>query len=765
LDLIGGKARLDASTQPFTFAGFSTVTSNMPTVPKEGDVVQTCVEDDSSVTAKARDADEDLQELEVSSASKIKKAPVPLDFKHPSNTVPAGLFKALASNSDERTRRGVRSRLSSREIFEHMHKPSMDDTNVALIARKASRNRLLADPDKPESSRIREVADDDDVFASVRPHIRRRSSLPDALVDNDKTASSSQSDDADDISPQDFTSRMELHRLECIVGELLDEKLAPIQAGLSRRESTAKAEIETTMADLISAFRAQLRDSAARSLEDSQMDARGELDFQLIKDLIEHSHQEMLSTFQREVQGIASAVGNDGSDVVNAIDSATKRTVNAVVEALSEFSARQEAVSLNMPSRERDLMVEKLTNVLLPMIESLHTDPIDYEFLTRELAQAVKPHISQLIDLASDKRETASLIVDRIIPLLPPVKDVSFDTDAITLKLITEVRRAIAPIDAFEIKEQVADLVVERLDSRLAVRDRTFNMDVVTSKVTESVSGLVEERLGSVPNVVEEILALQKADGEQHKTMTATLKDIESAVTDVPGRLDERLEQLKTAQDGILEHLERPIPVPEHDPNVLLIKKGVDILEINQKTLEQQCQEALVQSKVTTDKIDNLPDILTTMVSGLRETLTELITSSNTSKHDLEELRKLNAEYQVQLTKARSSHGQVRVEKDALNEKLAIVEGDRDCLRSQIKDLEAAASNKATETFALEARNAELEDALAKALARLQAADVAAQADQMTIADLKKAKKEVDVEKESVKTKVGGYYSDSSVVH
>jgi chromosome segregation ATPase len=119
----------------------------------------------------------------------------------------------------------------------------------------------------------------------------------------------------------------------------------------------------------------------------------------------------------------------------------------------------------------------------------------------------------------------------------------------------------------------------------------------------------------------------------------------------------------------------------------------------------------------------------------------------------------------VQLTKARSSHGQVRVEKDALNEKLAIVEGDRDCLRSQIKDLEAAASNKATETFALEARNAELEDALAKALARLQAADVAAQADQMTIADLKKAKKEVDVEKESVKTKVGGYYSDSSVVH
>jgi chromosome segregation ATPase len=181
-------------------------------------------------------------------------------------------------------------------------------------------------------------------------------------------------------------------------------------------------------------------------------------------------------------------------------------------------------------------------------------------------------------------------------------------------------------------------------------------------------------------------------------------------------------------------------------------------LENNQKTLEQQAQETLTQGRAIAEKIDTLPDTFTTWPgSGLRETLTELITSSNTSKHDLEELRKLNAEYQIQLTKARSSYGQVRVEKDALNEKLAIVEGDRDRLRFKIKDSEEAASAKATETSALEARNTELEDALAKALARLQAADVATQADQRTIADLEKSKKEVDVEKECLKTKVSGY--------
>jgi hypothetical protein len=43
----------------------------------------------------------------------------------------------------------------------------------------------------------------------------------------------------------------------------------------------------------------------------------------------------------------------------------------------------------------------------------------------------------------------------------------NIDTDPIVSQLKTEVHRAIAPIDAFEIKEQVADLVVERLDSRL----------------------------------------------------------------------------------------------------------------------------------------------------------------------------------------------------------------------------------------------------------------------------------------------------------
>ena len=764
------KTRL-SSAEPFTFAGFSAVANNMPLVPKGGDSATTRLgEEDgpnvSSTTTTARplavgdvEVDEG-QELLIPpvSASKPKRAPIPLDFKHPTNTVPAGLFKALASNGDERTRRGVRSRLNSREIFEHIHRPSMDDTNVPLIARKASRNRLGTDPGEIGSGRQHvDEDDDDDVFTSIRPHVRRRSSLPDALVERPSSPSPSDSS----VAPQDLTSRMELHHVESVIAQLLDEKLTPLYDELTRREAKEEAgNTESMMAELIALFRAQLRDGAAKRLEDSQMDARGELDFQLIKEVVEESHQELLSSFQREVHRIAQQTDTSSGqlhhgapEVISAIDGASKRTVSAVVEALSEFSARQDAAALNAPARERDLMVEKLVNVLSPMMDSLHTDPIDYEFLTRELAQAVKPHIAQLIDLASDKRETAGLIVDRILPLLPTLNNVSIDTDAITLKLTTEVRRAIAPIDAFEIKEQVADLVVERLDSRLAVRDKTFNVDIVTSRVTEGVSTLLET-LNSVPAAVEQLSAAQKATSEKQETVADTQTQILASITDVPAKIESRLEQLTTVQENILDKLSQPTASPDADPNIFLIRNAVESLEKGQAVLDQQNQEALAHAKSFSEKLDALPETFTTLTSSLQQALTELVTSNDSSKRELEEVRKLNTEYQFQLTKARSSHGQVRVEKDMLDEKLSHVQEDRDRLLAQVKDLESSASVKAMETSAIEARNAELEDALAKALARLQDADVAAQSNQSTIANLEKAHKEVVAERDSLKAKV-----------
>ncbi|PPQ90421.1 hypothetical protein CVT25_014939 [Psilocybe cyanescens] len=748
---------LNPGAQPFTFAGFSAVANNMPRM--SADAADNAPEESGSEkedkanesgTVQANNSHE--QEIVIPAAPKQKRAPIPLDFKHPvsSNTVPAGLFKALVNN-DDRTRRSVRSRMSSRDIFEHMHRPSMDDDDVALIALKGPRSRLVTDPGERPSPAA------DDVFGSIR-HARRRSSLPDALHDKVSSSPSEMSGAA-----QDLSARMELHHIEDILNQLLDDKFVDLRHHLTRKLQTASetnaSATEAKVNEVISVFRAQLQESTTRTLENSQMDARGELDFQMIKEALEDNQRELLQAFQREIsrdsqQAPSTYSANTSQDLLPTIEQLGSRTIDAVVEAISELSARQEAVALNASAREHDLIVDKLVSVLSPMIHSLQNDPIDYDFLTNHLTQAVKPHISQLIDLASDKRETASLIADKILPHLPSASDMNIDTDAITMKLITEVRRAIAPIDAFEIKEQVADLVVERLDSRLAVRDKAFNIDGVTARVTESVSQLLDS-LNTVPAALEKLAVSQKAVEEQQFTFAMSQSQIITSLADLPGQVGTQLETLRTLQQDIINKVDQPpAAAAQPDANLLAVKDLVEAFTLDQKKLADQTETTASQNKVLLDKLNNLPQEFKGVADGLQSALSDLITSQDSTKRELEEQRKLNTEYQVQVTKARGSYGQARVEKDVLSEKLAIVEGDRDRLRTQAQGLEAAVASKAKETSTLQARNVELEEALAKALARLQSADVVAEANQRNIADLEKVNKDLNAEKQTLKSKI-----------
>ena len=742
----------DDSAPPFTFANFSAVASNIPLVPNEvGNISMPEPElanledltNDSSTAKVDTSGVTTTAVIVIPPATKTKRAPIPLDFKHPGsgNTVPAGLFKALVNSGDDRTKRSVRSRLNSHETFEHMQRPSMDDDNVPLISLKNSTGRLVTDPGVQKSSK----KDDNDVFGGSIQHTRRRSSLPGALYDSlDETS----------IGPQDLT-RMELYRIETIIAELLDEKLAPLRKDLEKRaqngEQGLSASTEAMMVDVISLFRTQLHESATRSLEDSQMDARDHLDFQMIKDVVEEGHKGLILAMQHEFHRIVKQLPMDShnpQEILSSVDQIGNRTVNAVVESISELAARQEAVNLSAPAREREIIVDKLVTALSPMMHSLRNEPIDYDHLTKELTQAVKPHISQLIDLASDKRETASLIVDRILPLLPPMGNPSIDTDALTLQLITEVRRAIAPIDAFEIKEHVADLVVERLDSRLAVRDKAFNVDIVTAGVTESVSHLLEA-LNTVPSTLNEVISLQRTVNDQQSSFATSQGGLVASISDIPGQI----ESLKNFQDDILRKLDQPVSGFEPDL-IIFIKDLVEAMAANQKNLVGQNEDISSQTKHISENLDALPATFTAIADKIQNVFTELITSRDDSKRELEELRKLNTDYQIQLTKARSSHGQVRVEKDVLGEKLTTVEEDRERLRVQVKELQAVASSKTADMSVLESKNTDLEEALTKALARLQSSDVAAEAHRESIAELEKANVALVSEKHDLKTKV-----------
>ncbi|KAG7090699.1 hypothetical protein E1B28_009793 [Marasmius oreades] len=759
---------LNPAAESFTFAGFSAAATwpNILNPHGNGDSPEdaTLLQESNKENEEIQDQDE--EGFKLPSVSKPKRAPIPLDFKHPvsNNTVPAGLFKALINNGDERTRKTVRSRLSSREIFDHAHRPSLDDLDMPSISHKVSRTRLVTDPGKSGPiSPVEDDDDDDDVFGPARSHARRRSSLPDNMTFSASPSDSIMSETSPIRAPPgDLTTRLELRRYEDRFEKVLDEKLLALRRDIMKGSASVQGltpKAEEMISEVVSLFRSQLQESAARSLDDSQMDARGELDFELIKGVVERGHEKMLGLMRKELGDITSIIANKSlevgnvsssstaaptADVLHALERYNTRTINAVVEAISEMSNRLETITRNAPARDQDTTVNAIVSALNPALHSLRPEVVDYDYLTTKLSQAVKPHISQIIDLASDKRETAGLIVDSLLPLLSGMmpKSQTLDTDAIALQLTTEVRRAIAPIDAFEIKEQVADLVVERLDSRLAVRDKSFNVDTVTGKVTENVTRLVEP-LNNVGITLSNLMEGQKSLATQQADLSAANQHVAEIVSELPAKVSSIVEDLK-AMNAAAQSAGGP---NEHLAELKLsLKEATNV----QKVLVDNGSEVLQLSQELMSKMTVLPETLSSVTNTLQTAHADFMISHDVTRRELEELRRANTDYQVQVAKARGAHGQVRVEKDMLSEKLRLVEGDRDRLKAQVKEH----ALKAAEEASVDSKISELEDALAKALARLQSSDVATQANQDRIMELEKINKELLTEKQVLKSKV-----------
>jgi hypothetical protein len=749
---------LDLPTEPFTFAGFSAVAQLpvVPSVPLKEDVgfgnghgIISQEESTLRNEATVKGGEEGTYALP---SSAKKRPPIPLDFKNtisPRNTVPAGLFKALAN--EDRTRKTVRSRLDSRDLFDHFRRPSMDDNDVPQISRKSSHVRLGGSKD------IRGSMSDVDV--GIGHHSHRRSSLPDNLDDLDSSSEES-------VPPMNLTSRMEMHRIEHVVGGILDDKFSELRReiarSVSRNAQALNPSTEAQIADVISLFRTQLQESATRSLEDTQMDARGEMDFQLIRDVVEEGQKELLNLVRNELKDIIGVGAGTGSvrvengtygvDVRSTVEAVGNRVITAVRESVLDLVDRQEAINHAVPARERDALADKLVTVLTPILASLRTEPLDYEFLTSQLTQAVKPHITQLIDLASDKRETASIIVDSILPLLPPNQP-ALDTDTLTLQLISEVRRAIAPIDAFEIREQVADLVVERLDSRLAVRDKAFNVEIIANKVNEVVSQLLESSQVT-PGRLETLVEVQSGFKAEQEVLGVNMKHISDVIENLSPKFEGSLDAVLAGQKDVLAKLEEALSTKDKHQNYPEIKVLVEALAKRQKDVIDCNNEALTVGKDILAKVQSLPEIVNITTSGLQTALSELIHSRDAANQDIDELRKSNTDYQLQLAKARGAHGQVRVEKDMLNERLHEIEVERERLRAQVEKLEQSAKSQIPEKGALEARNVELEEALSKALLRLQTADVTSQSNTERIAELQSSNAELSSAKNAFEAKV-----------
>ncbi|KAL4069243.1 hypothetical protein J3A83DRAFT_4096297 [Scleroderma citrinum] len=756
-----GSQDFHAPLQALTFSGFPTLPLPLTDEPEKIDGV---VNNDDVQDSEIQEAmeSENLSEggsFPTVAPPKSRRAPIPLDFKNPpiTNTVPAGVFKALVG--DEKTRRTVRSRLSSRDALEHSQRPSLDDFSVPPIASQSrSRTRLVTDPGLK-----RDLSASPDIFT---PAIKRRSSLP-TLHSGHNSSLSGVS-----IPAINLTRRLEAQALGDRFEALLEDKFSALRSELVKsREATMGPSISPTTEDaiteVVSLFRTQLQESAARGLDDSQMDARGELDLELIRDVVQQGHAENLLLVQTELREAISRFEEakqlehqNGADVVPVIDQMNQRNLQAILNTLGQLSSKLDMRTRPFADKyERDSFIEEITTAITPLLSAMRSEPVDYNILTAQLSEAVKPNIEQLIDLAADKRETAGLIVDSILPLLPDAPQPPVDVDAIVTQITAEVRRVIAPIDAHEIKEQVADLVVERLDSRLAVRDRAFNVDAVSIKVTEGVSGLLQSLTDSVPKF-DKLLDSQFTLSAKSDDLAVKHEAMATFVSSIPVQMEELQRTVESVKDIVFQ-----APPSSGNEDIIAalqrLETAIETISSGHSSGNQLNDEFMALQKSLhqelNDRINALPESFAVAANVLQTAHAEFAVSREAAKHDADEIRKLRAannDLQIQLAKARGAHGQVRVEKDNLGERLKDAENERDRLHAKVEELEASSRTQQNETAAIELRNSELEEALSQSLARLKASDVATQTQQERIAELEKANRDAAAEQQSLKSQV-----------
>ncbi|QRV76805.1 hypothetical protein RhiJN_04820 [Ceratobasidium sp. AG-Ba] len=460
-------------------------------------------------------------------APQTKRNTLP-EFAQPNhaNTVPASVFKSLAQH-DGPTRPTVRSRLSSREAFDgHSNRPSLDDINVPSIS--LSRKARNVTPPKPTI----------DVFGPVEMSAQKplsKSPIPGFLKLGVPPRRASPSPAKRLFTaPPDPTIGTSVNDLRGVVEQALDVRMDALR-------------------EAINSSRSQSVELGRR--ESESIGGPSELDLELIRSTIESGQLNTHSMLQRELAAVMermdliSAQNPLSADVSRLAEESRLHIASSVADPLSQLASQLGALEQAV-HRQDQRLVDQLVSTLVPHLEAARAAPIDTDALTVQLTQAVKPHISQLIDLASDKRETAMLIVQHLAPALNNIQPPRIDISSLATQTAQALRSSIPPpTDPHVLKEHVADLVVERLDSRLAVRDSSYNAETISQKIMEALAPALRP--------VELTVATTKLDElsqQQQDVLAKTLEIVQSQQSQsaelaaLPGTLQAALESLKAAQ-------------------------------------------------------------------------------------------------------------------------------------------------------------------------------------------------------------------------
>ncbi|KZW02096.1 hypothetical protein EXIGLDRAFT_760312 [Exidia glandulosa HHB12029] len=767
-------SNLNPAAKEFTFNGFSRAVAaavSQPPLAAPGGSVSRPLSDAGDAVSEGSQSSSGSEpaHLALDDVSKpVSPAgitPTLPDFKHPvsTNTVPASLFKkaaALASHesADGPTRPTVRSRLSSREIMasltRHSSPDDLNDLNVPSISRKVSKTMLIATESAGTSLAIPAPAVGGDLLSPPlsKSHRHRRSSTVE--TSSLRSVGSFSSDGKGHIDMDSFEQRIE---------DILEEKLETLKRELIEARALVNAapaalpmELVSNIAEMIAVVRAHM----------ALNHASGGMDLALLRSLIEESHLDIQRSIQADIQAMLSGLAINRArspmpalDVGHLVEDSSSRAIVAIDNTRVQLITRLEHIA-EAQRAARAQMVEVFTQAMATVTTTINSSarqpPLDVDLLTAQLSQAVKPNISQLIDLASDKKETAILIVRQLTPLLESLMRPStpaLDTDAIAGQLAAEISRIVPPVDQHSLKEQVADLVVERLDARLTVRDRFNNPDAMASRVVAGLSPVFDAVQG-LKAAFASLIDSHGALASQTDAVLASHGDYLSHVSGIPSSVAAVSETLDALRAEVVGLRTRPSQVdgsiaPAIASLAAQLEEGT---RIQQERGSAQDRILAVFEDIQ-GRVAALPNLFQSSLDDLRLSKPQ---DASRPAND-EELRSLllsKSELEVQLQGLNNKNSHLTMEKDSLQDRLATMEAENRLLRAQLEEQRSSAAERDIRTAKAETRAAELTESLSQALSRLSTADASTQANQKRITDLDAQIRELISEKHQLRSKV-----------
>jgi hypothetical protein len=397
-------------------------------------------------------------------------------------------------------------------------------------------------------------------------------------------------------------------------------------------------------------------------------------------------------------------------------------------------------VTVVNPEIDHEALVRDLRAGLVPHIAATRAEPLDYDLLTEQLSQAVKPHISRLISLASDKRETAAFLVDKLIPVFQsifPSASSNIDVPAVVAQIAAEIRQVVAPLDPHEMKEQVSDLVVERLHSRLAMRDHV--LDALQNKFSHFESVL--EPVKEVAPRVAELSKGQEALFMQTRDLITASHKATTLLSTIPELLAGATEPLHTMLADLISTpgVGLRLSSPEH---FLRISSTVESLSASQQALQDTALELLAPNQDALSCLVGHPDSVVSSTEAAQFADAELL-AHFVKKADFEEVRGMeatNSSPQEQLAKARALYGAARTEKDIMLQRTISAASELDQLRAKVDQVQAVMLLRTPDAATSQALPVEPEEALSHSLIGLRTLDVTTESQQERFLELEQLK-------------------------